>query len=248
MPIQTSVFTCVNWNIHRARGHDGVVDPDRIARVLQHEVWRPDVEALVLQEADEDAPPHRGLLDIARIEAATGLRHVQSGVVHRWGRDCHGFLGIVLFLHPDARIESIDLVDLPGYIHRGCVVVDFHRGGRPLRLIGVHLSLSQALRIVQMRTIGQHVLRRDDRPTILCGDLNEWRPWGGLALSRRVTGVGFVSGAVQRTFPARWPVLPLDRVLVTPPARVRRTEVLDGDGIRIASDHRPVRAEVMVPD
>jgi len=247
MPSRDTLFTCVNWNIHRARGHDGVVDPDRIARVLHQEVWQPDVDAVVLQEADEEAPPHCGLLDIARVEADTGLRHVQSSVVHRWGRECHGFLGIVMFLHPDATIQSIDLLDLPGHCHRGAVVVDFERGGRPLRLIGAHLSLSQALRIVQMRTIGQHMFRRDDRMSILCGDLNEWRPWGGLAFSRRLTAVELVSGQVQGTFPARWPVLPLDRVLVTPPAKITRTEVLDGKGIRVASDHRPVRAEVSLP-
>ena len=100
--------------------------------------------------------------------------------------------------------------------------------------------------MAQMRTIGQHLFRRAKRPTILAGDLNEWRPWGGLALSRRVTGLD-LKGPAPLTFPAKRPILPLDRVLVTPPARVIEARVLDGPGIRMASDHRPLRARIALP-
>jgi endonuclease/exonuclease/phosphatase family metal-dependent hydrolase len=64
-----------------------------------------------------------------------------------------------------------------------------------------------------------------------------------MALSRRVTGLR-LDGPVRATFPVRRPVLPLDRVLVTAPARVVAVRVLDGVGIRSASDHRPLRADV----
>ncbi|NKX44025.1 endonuclease [Roseibacterium sp. KMU-115] len=237
------MFSCVSWNIHRGRGNDGVVDPARTARVLAAEVCPPGQDALILQEADEEVPPHRGVLDLAEVEAATGLSHVHGDAAHRWGDGSHGFLGTIVFLHPDARVEDIALVDLPGRCHRGAVVVDLTLRGRALRLVGTHLSLAQALRAAQMRTIGQHLFRRTARPTILCGDLNEWRPWGGLALSRRITGLP-LAGPAPATFPVGRPVLPLDRVLVTPPARVVSARVLDGPGIRMASDHRPLAAQV----
>ncbi|WP_371054317.1 endonuclease/exonuclease/phosphatase family protein [Rhodosalinus sp. K401] len=236
-------FRCVSWNIHRGRGNDGVVDPDRTARVLHEEVCSSDLDALILQEADEEAPPHRGFLDLARIEADTALRHIHGDASHRWGPESHGFLGTVVFLHPRCRVEDIALVDLPGHCHRGAVVVDFRLDGRPLRLAGTHLSLSQGLRVAQMRTLGQHLFRRAARPTLVCGDFNEWRPWGGLALSHGITGLR-LSGPAPATFPARRPFLPLDRVLVTAPARVATARVLDGPGLRMASDHRPLRAEV----
>jgi endonuclease/exonuclease/phosphatase family metal-dependent hydrolase len=38
--------------------------------------------------------------------------------------------------------------------------------------------------------------------------------------------------------------LPLDRILTTAPGRVEGMRALDGPGIRIASDHRPVAARV----
>ena len=236
-------LTCVSWNVHRGRGNDGVVDPGRCVDVLLAEVWPPGAEVLILQEADAETPPHAGLLDVARIAAETGLRHVHVTPATRWSAESHGFLGVVMFLHPGLRVEDVALVDLPGRCHRGAVVVDARRAGAPLRLIGTHLSLAQPLRIAQMRTLGQHLARRRARPTVLAGDLNEWRPWGGLALSRRVLGARF-DGPARATFPVARPVLPLDRVLACGPARVVAARVPDGPGIRMASDHRPLVAEV----
>jgi len=246
MTYPEALFACASWNIHRGRGNDGRTDPGRTLRVLREEVCPPGLHALVLQEADEETPPHRGFLDLPGVEAATGLRHVHVDPAHRWGEDSHGFLGTVVFMRPEAQVEDVALVDLPGHCHRGAVVVDFILSGRPLRLVATHLSLLQALRVAQMRTLGQHLFRRPARTTILCGDLNEWRPWGGLAFSRRVTGLRLV-GPARATFPVRWPLLPLDRVLVTPPARVLSADVPDGPGIRMASDHRPLLARVALP-
>lgn len=238
-------FCCVSWNIHRGRGNDGVVDPARTVRVLRDEVCGPGLDALILQEADEPSPPHRGFLDLGQVEADTGLTHVHADARSRWGVDSHGFLGVIVFLHPEIVVEEIALVDLPGHCHRGAVIVDMVKGGESLRLVAPHLSLSQGLRIAQMRTLGQHLFRRGQRTTMVCGDLNEWRPWGGLAFSRRVTGLR-LAGPAPATFPASRPFMPLDRILVTPPARVTSATVLDGKGIRTTSDHRPLRAEIAV--
>jgi endonuclease/exonuclease/phosphatase family metal-dependent hydrolase len=135
------------------------------------------------------------------------------------------------------------LVDLPGHCHRGAVVADIAFEGGSCRIVGTHLSLTQALRITQMRTIGQHLFRRSPRQTLLIGDLNEWRPWGGLALSEKVVGLR-LAGRSPATFPSGRPFLPLDRILTSAPGRVRRTRVIDTAGIRAASDHRPLAADV----
>jgi endonuclease/exonuclease/phosphatase family metal-dependent hydrolase len=222
-----------------------VVDPDRTATVLCEEVLAQPVDLVVLQEADEEIPPHRGILDLAGIEARTGLTHVHRERSARWGAESHGFLGTVVMARPGVEIEALTLLDLPGHCHRGAVIADLRTAGHPLRVVGAHLSLSQALRIVQMRTLGQHLFRRDRRPTVLCGDLNEWRPWGGLAFSKAVLGARF-EGPALPTFPVRRPILPLDRVLAARGARVLDARVLDGDGIRMASDHRPLTARIEI--
>ncbi|WP_224825647.1 endonuclease/exonuclease/phosphatase family protein [Cognatishimia sp. MH4019] len=238
-----TALSCISWNIHRGRDEDGAVDPARTVTVLCDEVCSAETELLILQEADEECPPHRGFLNIQRIEAETGLRYIHTETHSRWGQDSHGFLGVVCFVHPSIKVEAIRVLDLPGHCHRGAVLLDLVKDGHFLRAIGTHLSLSQALRIVQMRTLGQHLFRLPNLPAILCGDLNEWRPWGGLALSRRVLGADF-QGPAPRTFPVRRPLLPLDRFLSAGGAHIEKTMVLDGPGIRMASDHRPLAARV----
>jgi endonuclease/exonuclease/phosphatase family metal-dependent hydrolase len=238
-------LTCVSWNIHRGRGRDGVVDPGRTVDVLLRDVCTSGPDILCLQEADEEARPHRGLLDLDRMERETGLTHAHEGARSRWSADSHGFLGVVLFLGSSARLEDLVLLDLPGRCPRGAVIADIVCRGSHVRVVGTHLSLSQVLRVAQMRTIGQHISRRAPRPTVLCGDLNEWRPWGGLALSSKVLGLR-LTGPSRPTFPSGRPVLPLDRILTSAPGRVAELRVLDSAGIREASDHRPIAAEVVM--
>jgi endonuclease/exonuclease/phosphatase family metal-dependent hydrolase len=238
-------LACVSWNIHRGRGQDGIVDADRTLDVLLGDVCADLPDILCLQEADEEARPHRGLLDLERFERETGLFHAHRDPGSRWSGDSHGFLGVVLFHGPGVHLQDLVLLDLPGQCHRGAVVADILCRGQPSRLVGTHLSLSQILRVAQMRTIGQHLARRAPRQTILCGDLNEWRPWGGLALSPKVLGFR-LHGPAPSTFPSGRPILPLDRILTSAPGRVERPRVLDSAGIRAASDHRPLSAQVRI--
>ncbi len=238
-------LTCVTWNIHRGRGADGRVDPARIARALADEVCRPIPgraipDILALQEADGEAPPYDGFLPLDRIAAETGLRHALPPHL-RWGHRSHGFCGNMLLLAPGLRVADGAVVDLPGHYPRGAVILDLETPAGPLRVITLHLSLAQPLRIAQMRTLAQFLTRRPARPTLLLGDLNEWRPWGGLALAPRLLGRRF-HGPVLPTFPARLPMLPLDRILADRRGAITGAEVLSGPLARTASDHRPLRA------
>jgi endonuclease/exonuclease/phosphatase family metal-dependent hydrolase len=199
---------------------------------------------LALQEADEEQPPHRGLFDPARIEAITGLRHAH-GESLRWSSHSHGFLGSVFYLQRDIDILDAGLVDLPGHAHRGAVILDVRLEGSEFRIVTAHLSLLQILRIAQMRTLGQNLARRPSLPTFLMGDLNEWRPWSGLAFEKAVTGLD-LAGPVVGTFPISHPFLPLDRIMADRPDAISQARALDGPLIRIASDHRPLAAMLAV--
>lgn len=153
--------TAVSWNIHRGRGADGQVDPVRTLRALEQEVCpRKDLDILALQEADEETPPHAGILDPEAVQHVTGLVHAQTNPRHRWSEHSHGFLGTVLFLRADWSVHHVDMIDLPGHCHRGAVALEVDRGGSALRIISTHLSLWQPLRLVQMRTLGQYIFRQ----------------------------------------------------------------------------------------
>lgn len=234
---------CVTWNIHRGVGADGRRDPDRTLAALGSEIMPHRPRILALQEADADAVPHGAVLDGAALARVTGLRSVHAGADMRWGAASGGFLGNILMLDPAIEVRARRIVELPGHCPRAAVLTEVAIEGRPLRIVCCHLSLGQALRAVQLRTVGQVIARGRAMQTILLGDLNEWRPWGGLALTHWMMGMR-LSGPVRRTFPAGRPMLPLDRILTDRHARVRDARALDGAAIRATSDHRPLFGRV----
>ena len=182
----------MTWNIHRAKGQDGRKDPDRILQAVTSVLlpFKPDV--LAFQEADEECRPHSGIIDVSKIADHSGLDYIHDLPELRWGPESDGFLGTILFLHPKMQRIHTDVIDLPGHCHRGAISVETLVEGRKCRIMSMHLSLSQPLRIIQMRIIGQYIRRRPDMQTIVLGDLNEWRPWGGLAFSSKIVGTALL--------------------------------------------------------
>ncbi|WP_420558712.1 endonuclease/exonuclease/phosphatase family protein [Roseovarius sp.] len=233
----------MSWNVHRAKGTDGRVDPARVRAAIRTELapWTPDI--LALQEADEECRPHGRILDVAGIAADTGLEYQHDSAALRWGPRSDGFLGTIVFLHPRFDVLYRDVVDLPGHCHRGAVVVEAEADGTAFRVMSMHLSLFQPLRVVQMRILGQYLYRRPEMQTILLGDFNEWRPWGGLMFNAGLLGRRF-RGPARRSFPSGRPVLPLDRILTDRAGAVGEVETVRTPQLRLASDHLPIRGIV----
>jgi len=238
-------LTCASWNIHRAKGTDGILDPARVVNAIESCIAPRGPDVLALQEADGDCPPHARIVDVAKIATATGLDYIHTTPELRWGPDSDGFLGTILFLHPRMQRTHADVIDLPGHCHRGAITVETIVAGRPCRIMSAHLSLFQPLRIVQMRIVGQYLRRRPKMQTILLGDFNEWRPWGGMMFSEKVVGRAF-RGPAKPSFPTRFPVLPLDRILTDGPGVVENLSVLNAPETNLSSDHRPVFGAVTV--
>jgi endonuclease/exonuclease/phosphatase family metal-dependent hydrolase len=78
-------------------------------------------------------------------------------------------------------------------------------------------------------------------PTLLLGDLNEWRP-GASALG--VLEQAFGQPPPAPTFPAFRPLVSLDRIMGHPRGLVRGVEAHDTPLARTASDHLPLKARL----
>lgn len=237
---------CATWNVHRAKGTDGKVDAARVVDAIGQVLGPLKLDVLALQEADGECRPHERILDVRQIAQRTGLTYMHDDPGLRWGAESDGFLGTILFVAPSLQRVHTDVIDLPGHCHRGAVSLEVVCGERPLRIMSTHLSLSQPLRMVQMRTIGQYLRRRPRMQTILLGDLNEWRPWGGLMFHSALVGTA-LRGPVRRSFPSTRPLLPLDRILTDAPGKVLQMRAVRTDDVVLASDHLPLEAVVTVP-
>lgn len=84
---------------------------------------------------------------------------------------------------------------------------------------------------------------RAEMPTILLGDLNEWRLGDRSSLNMFQSAFGPLPPAVP-SFPAGLPMLALDRIMANRRGIITAVEAHDTPLARIASDHLPVKAVV----
>ena len=226
-----NALAVASWNIHKGVGADRRRDLDRTAAVIGE--ISPDIMAL--QEADTRFGTRKGLLDLEALAREHGLVAVPgTGPAHGWH-------GNVLLLR-DAAIEDVHRIDLPGLEPRGALIADLRQSGKPLRVIGAHLGLLPSSRASQTRHLLELLDGMDDRPTLLMGDLNEWRAGGSSAM--RHLGRVFHSSVALPSYPARYPVMPLDRMMVSAPAYLSGHAVHDTPLARRTSDHLPIKAKL----
>jgi len=162
----------------------------------------------------------------------------------------HGHHGnAILSRFPFVSFENQDVSD-HRFERRGLLhcVVSVPGWRRNLHLVCVHLSLHERGRSRQLETISGRLeeLASRDVPIIVAGDFNDWRRRAHRVLGR---GAGlrevFVTadGYAARTFPARYPLLQLDRIYVRN-ARAHHPVVLPRKPWAHLSDHAPLAAEI----
>ena len=132
---------------------------------------------------------------------------------------------------------------------RGTVVVRVARSGYRLWVAAVHLGLRPAERRRHAEELAD-LLRGLDGPIIVGGDLNETPSGRAVSfLSERFWDAWLLGGDVAgETFPADEPTARIDYLFVSEGIRVERAIVPPIPEVRVASDHRPVVAELTLPD
>lgn len=143
---------------------------------------------------------------------------------------------------------------LPAPGRNCCAVADARREPRaaietiaqtpygPLHVVAAHLGLSFRERHHQVRKLAQMV-RRDGERAVLMGDLNDW---AARSATRRVLNGLFPGHSYTRTFPASWPLLPLDRIYCRPRSMLHCSWT--DCAARSASDHLSLIADLALDD
>jgi endonuclease/exonuclease/phosphatase family metal-dependent hydrolase len=226
-------LTVATWNIHGGVGVDGRYSSARIIDVL----GELDADIVALQEV-ASLQAHENFL--VELERETGY-HIAAGPLRqRIGSD---FGNAVLSRFAFTTIERLDLA-VDNYEPRGALDVCIRIGAEPVRIIGTHLGLRPGERREQVRRLLGAIEREAPHPTVLMGDVNEWYLWGR---PLRWLHTHFrEEPAAPRTFPSWRPMFALDRIWVSPVGRLGRLVRHATALARIASDHLPVKAEIVV--
>jgi endonuclease/exonuclease/phosphatase family metal-dependent hydrolase len=229
----------VTYNIHRCRGLDRRVRPERIAEVLA-EI---DADVIALQEVVGAGAHHSGHAET--LGAALGMGWVMAPARHLRG---HLFGNVVLSRHPVRFHTQHDLswkTCEPRCVQR----VDLQIGERVLHVYNVHLGTAVLERRHQAQRLAAIV--RDQRvhgPKIVLGDFNEWlRGLATATLSSMLRSVDIYAHLKRRrTYPGVFPVLHLDHIYYEGEVEVRGVELPRTRKALVASDHLPLIANLRI--
>jgi endonuclease/exonuclease/phosphatase family metal-dependent hydrolase len=243
--VRASTLRVVTYNVHKCRGLDRRVRPDRIADVLRGL----DADVIALQEviAAEGAEEENQPAFIAR---ALGGYEVFFGEARLHRGAPYG--NAVLSRAPVLKSQTYDLTRR-GRERRGCLRVDLECGNQRLHLFNVHLGTSfferrhQGRRLISTDVLGSTELQS---PAIVVGDFNEWTR--GLATRLMSSHFHGVEARLhlnrRRTYPGVMPVFHLDHFYFD-----QRLELIGAKLVRtklslVASDHLPIVAEFSMRD
>jgi len=226
-----SMLRVATYNIHRCVGRDGKKDPTRIAAVLR-EIG---ADIIALQEVSS-VPGHTTDV-LALFAKATNSEAIQGFTL----QDRHSHYGNALLTRQTVtRIKRFN-ISVPGREPRGVIDVVLVLEGRTVQLLATHLGLLPSERRFQIERIMPLLEAATADVSILLGDFNEWFLWGQ---PLRRLQKWFTTGPAPATFPARWPLLSLDRIWVHPSNSLASLWVHRTVLSRIASDHLPLVADV----
>lgn len=234
-------FRVVTYNIHKCRGLDQRVQPERIVRVLR-EI---DADIIGLQEV-LSVSERRPEADQARFLAHALELEYRLGENRRLNGGAYG--NVVLSRLPMIDALNYDLSQ-PGHEERGCLRVDVDLGyQRFLHIYNAHLGTALRERPPQaQRLLDNDILNSDliPGPRILLGDFNEWTQ----GRASRMLAEHFQSADIRlqmkrrRTYPGVFPFLHLDHIYYDAELRLENVRLHRSRAALIASDHLPIVAE-----
>jgi endonuclease/exonuclease/phosphatase family metal-dependent hydrolase len=158
----------------------------------------------------------------------------------RWQEAERGSWGIAVLVRPTLPIEATRLVHMSvlsrDRVRRAALVVDLTVDGRPLSIVGTHMSHLMFGSPRNWLQLGRQLKTEARRDAVLVGDMNTWGPLVHVFIP------GWRRAVVGPTWPAWRPHSQIDHILLRGSIRSVRGAVLPDAG----SDHLPVRAELEV--
>jgi endonuclease/exonuclease/phosphatase family metal-dependent hydrolase len=219
----------MTYNIRHALGSDGRIDLARIAGVIAP--FAPDI--LGLQEVDVHRARSGGIDQAHQLGERLGMTVRFSPTIER-GTELYGIATLTRL--PILQTSQVCLPRRQLREPRCALVTRLTWRGTELDLINTHLSTKLNERGEQLAALLAAFGNGLAATAIITGDFN-CTPW-----SRSFRALCLTTAASPRSWPAWFPVVPIDHILFRGRLRVVRSGSWRGPGVRRASDHMPVVA------
>lgn len=232
----TSHLTAITYNVHQWVGTDKSYDPFRGLSVLL------EMRANIIGLQEVNFPKrikHR--ITEKKLAEELGMELILGKTLTR---EQASYGNVLLTNLPAHDVRRHD-ISVGGREPRGVLDVDLQCKNGLIRVLNTHLGLrawERRKQHQQLVAILQSVSHRD--MTILMGDFNEWLP--PRFPCRKIMSF-FEHLPAPLSFPTFFPLLALDRILITPSQRLIETRVHKSRLARTASDHYPVVATFRLP-
>lgn len=238
----TNRIRIATYNVHKCRGMDGRVSPERIAAVIA--------------ELDADVVAIQEILDVHNGRPEFNQARQIHGTLKRYqrcfgeNRTLHGgpYGNMTLSRFPVRLCRNYD-VTWRRRERRGCLRTDVVLGEDVvLHIFNVHLGTSFIERRHQARKLlSEEVLNRLEHsgPRIVAGDFNEWTRGLASRLMRDAFEVADPRAFLRyaRTYPGVLPVLHLDHFYYDAQLSLKSFRLHRSRKALVASDHLPLVAE-----
>lgn len=238
----------MTYNVHACKGRDKVISAKRIAEVIASAA--PDIVAL--QEIDVSRRRSDRLDQAEMIARELGMNFHFAPAMRVREEE---FGDAILTALPMRLVKAgaLPSIRFPVRLEpRGALWTEIRVGDTKLQMLTTHLGLVRRERRMQAETLsGSDWLSNVHcvEPAILAGDFNflsRSRAYAHVT-SRLHDAQRLVQGRSEPTFPTRYPRFRIDYVFVSHSIRVDRIQAVRNDGSRIASDHLPLIADLLVP-
>jgi len=238
-------FRIATYNIHKCRGVDGRVHPERIARVLEE--LEADIVSLqeVVSHEGTTIADHQADYLAGRLGLFGAMGETRK---HRGG----AYGNVTLSRWGFKLVRPIDMT-IAGREQRLALRTDIHLGGHVLHVFNVHLGTAVRERRQQaVRLLDRDLLRAVDisGPRIVLGDFNEWVH--GMVTRTLVAEFHFNDLRAQltrkRSYPALLPLMNLDHIYCDHHLRIEKAFFHRSRRSLIASDHLPLVADLALAD
>ncbi|OCA86130.1 endonuclease/exonuclease/phosphatase [Bacillus sp. FJAT-27225] len=238
---QAGTVKVMSYNIHHGEGYDGVLDLERIAKIIEVE----EAELIGLQEVDNHWSERSNFEDQAKwLAERLGMYYVYAANLDLEpatdGEPRRQYGTAILSSYPILKFENHPLTKIGNTEQRSLLEATIHVKGSLIRFYNTHLALTAAERERQIKEIVS-ITEVSEGPRVIVGDFNTV-PESSEMQHMYIDYFDVFKDNPEPTFSASKPTQRIDYIFTSTYVKTIEAEVIKTD----ASDHLPITAEIEI--